>query len=110
MARTTQNQIPTINPRLSMSNTPTKFFKKSLVKFFTIWQFLPASGQRVGLRVSLNPRDRVSLRAGVLREMRIIRIILISLLLACAPGIGGCAGAVTTPVQTETSASGAEPE
>ncbi len=42
--------------------------------------------------------------------MRIIRIIFILVLLACAPGIGHCAGAATTPVQTETSAPGAEPE
>jgi hypothetical protein len=42
---TAQNQIPTINPRLSLLNTPTNFSKKTLVKFFTIWQFLPASGQ-----------------------------------------------------------------
>jgi len=40
-----QNQIPTINPQPSIINTPTKFFKKTLVKFFTIRQFLPASGQ-----------------------------------------------------------------
>ena len=32
------------------------------------------------------------------------------MLLACAPGVGRCAGAATTPVQTETSAQGAEPE
>jgi len=44
-AQTAQNKIPTINPRLSIINTPTKFFKKTLVKFFTIRQFLPASGQ-----------------------------------------------------------------
>jgi len=42
---TTQNQIPTINPQLSIINAPAKFFKKTLVKFFTIRQFLPASGQ-----------------------------------------------------------------
>jgi len=42
---TSPNKIPTINLQFSTINMPTKFFKKWLVKFFTMCQFLRASGQ-----------------------------------------------------------------
>jgi len=42
---TLRKKIPTINLQFSTINMPTKFFKKWLVKFFTIWQCHAASGQ-----------------------------------------------------------------
>src|SRR5205809_1309678 len=81
-----------------------KIFQKNACEIFHDRAVSPGFRPRVGLRVSLNPREFGVPSSRCLREMRIIRIIFILMLLACAPGLGRCAGAATTPVQTETSA------
>ena len=43
---TSRKKIPTIHLQLPTINMPINFFKKWLVKFFTIWQCHAASGQK----------------------------------------------------------------